>query len=67
MKVARYQYKPDGMRCSPVFDTDKGKEWCSAGFGAHGHIGAFDYTHYKEPMPYCAVCGQEIGNEKVIV
>ncbi|MAI40436.1 MAG: hypothetical protein CMA09_03970 [Euryarchaeota archaeon] len=60
MKVARYQYKPDGMRCSPVFDTHKGKEWCNAGFGTHGHIGA------KEGMPYCSACGQEIGNEKVI-
>ena len=60
MKVAKYQYKPDGMRCSPVYVIDGRKEWCNAGTGIHGHLGVID------GMPYCAACGQEIGNEKAI-
>ena len=60
MKVAKYQPKPDGMRCSPVCVIDGREEWCNAGWGTHGHLGA------KEGMPYCSACGQEIGNEKVI-
>lgn len=60
LKIASYQPKPDGMRCSPVYVIDGEKTWCNAGTGTHGHLGA------KEGMPYCAACGQEIGNEKVI-
>jgi hypothetical protein len=77
MKVEKYQilegyeetYKADGMRCSPVYVIDGKITWCNAGMGTHGHLGA------KEGRPYpseshgiytCAVCGQEIGNEKVI-
>tara|TARA_R100000005_G_C4953757_1_gene173112 strand:- start:30 stop:257 length:228 start_codon:yes stop_codon:yes gene_type:complete len=68
MIIASHQPKPDGMRCSPVYSIvyeKKGRikselTWCNAGTGRHGHLGAV------EGMPFCAACGQEIGNEKVM-
>lgn len=70
LKIASYQPKPDGMRCSPVYVIDGQKEWCNAGCGILGHIGGKEVVanHSGEviEMPFCAACGQEIGNEKVI-